>query len=277
MLIINYKCVNEWKTMNIKSKNNTKTLSLSSVLPKNPSPVNLQNRFDHLIVTEVDQIEIQESQDHTTTNHHTRCEITNTKSKSRVEKNNSHSIRPSNGLTANKINTWDKNSIGTVPGNQSYASTTEHGKKTCIVGDTHIQRIKNNLFSDSINEGKAHLNSVSGATINRLYHFITPILEEGLSDIVIIHVDSCEITHNTINNIDTKGISKRIIDIGKKCLLYGVREVIISSIFIKRQFKLTRIIRNVNVTYAMNADVTNFTSLVTTTSPMNVYGKMDYA
>ena len=29
-------------------------------------------------------------------------------------------------------------------------------------------------------------------------------------------------------------------------------------------------------TYVMNAEVTNFTSLVTTTSTANVYGKRDY-
>ena len=36
--------------------------------PKNPSPVNLQNRFDNLIVTEVNQIGIHELQDHAPTN-----------------------------------------------------------------------------------------------------------------------------------------------------------------------------------------------------------------
>ena len=61
------------------------------------------------------------------------------------------------------------------------------------------------------------MNSFSGATINRLDHFITPIREEDRPDIVIIHVGSNDITHNSINNIDPKGISKRIIDTGKKC------------------------------------------------------------
>ena len=106
------------------------------------------------------------------------------------------------------------------------------------MGDSQIRRIKKNLFNNSITEGKAHLNSFTVATINRLDHFITPILEEDRPDMVI--------THNSINNIDANGILKRIIDIGKKCLLYGVKEVIISSIFIKRQFKLTRIIKQVN-------------------------------
>ena len=86
MLITNDICADEWKTVKTKSKNNTNIASPSSVSPKNPSPVNLQNRFDNLIVTEVNQIEIHEPQDHTPTNHHKRCEVTNTKSKSRAEK-----------------------------------------------------------------------------------------------------------------------------------------------------------------------------------------------
>ena len=74
------------------------------------------------------------------------------------------------------------------------------------MGDSHIPRIKKKLFNNSINEGKAHLNSFNGATINRLDHFITPILEEDRPEIVIIHIGSNDITHNTINNIDAKSI-----------------------------------------------------------------------
>ena len=111
---------------------------------------------------------------------------------------------------------------------------TKHGKTICIVGDGHIRRIKNNLFNNSINEGKTHLNSFSEATINRFHHFVTPVLEKDRPDIVIIHAGSKEVTHHKINNIDAKDIPKGIIDIGKKCLLYGVKEVIIPSIFVKR-------------------------------------------
>ena len=90
------------------------------------------------------------------------------------------------------------------------------------------------------------MNTLNGATVNRSDHFITPILQEDRPDIVIIHADSNDITHNTINKIDAKGIPKRIIGIGKRCFLYGVKEVMISSIFIKIQVKLTRIVREVN-------------------------------
>ena len=69
---------------------------------------------------------------------------------------------------------------------------------------------------------------------------------EDRPDIVIIHIGSNDITHNTVDQIDENDIVTRIINIGKKFLSYDVKEVIILSILIKRQFKLTKIIRQVN-------------------------------
>ena len=60
MLIANGKCANEWKTVKTKSKNNTNIASPSTVSPKILLPVDLKNRFDNLIVTELNQIEINE-------------------------------------------------------------------------------------------------------------------------------------------------------------------------------------------------------------------------
>ena len=68
MLITNDKCVDEWKTVKSKFENNTNIASPSSVSPKNPFPVNLQNPFGNLMVTEVNQIEIRETKDHTESN-----------------------------------------------------------------------------------------------------------------------------------------------------------------------------------------------------------------
>ena len=95
--------------------------------------------------------------------------------------------------------------------------------------------MKRILFNNSLCEGKAHLNSFSRVNIKRLDNFITPTLVEDRPDIVIIHIGSNDITHNTIDQIDVKDIVNRIINIGKKCLAYEeVKEVIISSIFIKK-------------------------------------------
>ena len=66
---------------------------------------------------------------------------------------------------------------------------------------------------------------------------------------MIVHIGFNNITHNTVDQIDVKDIVNRIINIVKKCLSYGVKEVIISSIFIKKHFKPTIIIRRVVTSY----------------------------
>ena len=114
------------------------------------------------------------------------------------------------------------------------------------MGDSYIRRIKKNLFNNSLYEGKAHLNGFSGASIKRLDHFITTTLAEDRPGIAVIYIGFNNIAHNTVDQINVKNTVNGIINIGKKCLSYGFKEVIISSIFIKRQFKLTRIIRQVN-------------------------------
>ena len=75
MLITGDKCRNEWKVVkNDKSKKNTNKTSAFSIPSKVPSPINLQNRFSSLMVTEERSIE-NESQVQTPTNYHQRIEI----------------------------------------------------------------------------------------------------------------------------------------------------------------------------------------------------------
>ena len=209
---------------------NTKKTSACSMPSKVPSPTNLQNRFTSLMVFKESSIE-NESQVQRPTNYHQLGEIQNTKSKSRAEKNKFHGIRPTE---ANNDNVQIENPEVTIPRNKSYSSTTKYGKEICVVSDSHIKRIKRNLFNNSLYEGKVHLNSFSGANIKRLDYFITPALVEDRPDIVIIHIGSNDIIHNAVEQIVVKDIVNRIINTGKKCLSYCIKEVIISSILIKK-------------------------------------------
>ena len=85
----------------------------------------------------------------------------NQRAEPRVEKELFTQHSSSNAITANEINTQSKNSIRIVPGNNNTLALRSMIKKTCIVGDRHIRRTEKNLFNNSINEGKAHLNSFS--------------------------------------------------------------------------------------------------------------------
>ena len=81
MLITRGKYGNEWKVVKIfKIKTNANKTSSCSIPSKISSPVNLQNRFSTITITEESSSE-NESQVQTPTNYHQNIEIQNTKSK----------------------------------------------------------------------------------------------------------------------------------------------------------------------------------------------------
>ena len=232
--------VNEWKTC--REENVNATLKL-----KAPTPIVLNNRFD-MLNQEIDgDKDVEDTNPDVTP---TRL-IPNAKPKSRehvrnTTKTSCHNRRPEVAITENYIRSQKDQPQKIVPGRRTYASATKYGKKVCIVGDSHLRRIRKNVFNNSINDGKAFITGFSGANIKRLDHYITPILEEDRPDIVIIHVGCNDVTFQNLEIMDVKDLSKRLIDIGKKCKSYGVEEVIFSSILVKKQIKLTKIIRQVN-------------------------------
>ena len=44
-----------------------------------------------------------------------------------------------------------------VPENRTYVNDTKHGNKTMVIGDSHIKRIKRNLFNDSFETAKSYI------------------------------------------------------------------------------------------------------------------------
>ena len=71
---------------------------------------------------------------------------------------------------------------------------------------------------------------VSGAKIQDLKHYVTSYLEHGKPNIAVIHIGSNNVSYNNLD-IDASMLAENIIKIGKKCIDYGVEEVVISSIF----------------------------------------------
>ena len=92
------------------------------------------------------------------------------------------------------------------------------------MGKSYTRRIRKNLYNISINEGKTHLNSFSGATVNRLDHFVAPILEEYRPDIVIIHVGSNDITHNIETKILKQKASQNVLQTSKRSVCCMVQK-----------------------------------------------------
>ena len=123
---------------------------------------------------------------------------------------------------------------------------TKFGKKICVIGDSHLNRIKRNIFQKSVNSGKTYFNVFRGATSKRLNHYILPTLDKDHPDIVLLHIGSNDINNQTKDRINTEKLTGNIINIGKSCIDLGVKEVVISSILPKKNIALTRFIRQVN-------------------------------
>ena len=79
-----------------------------------------------------------------------------------------------------------------------------------------------------------------------LHHYIIPSLLKEKPDTVVIHVGSNNITHRIFDDFNAEKLADEIIDIGKTCRQYGVKDVIFSSIFVKNSIKLGKMISQVN-------------------------------
>ena len=129
---------------------------------------------------------------------------------------------------------------------RTYLEATKFGKKNCVIGDSHLKRIKRDIFQKSVNGGKTYFNVFRGATSKRLNHYILPTLREGHPDVALLHIDSNDINNQTKYRINTKKLTGDNINIGKSCINLGVKEVVISSILPKNNITLTRLILQVN-------------------------------
>ena len=86
----------------------------------------------------------------------------------------------------------------------------------------------------------------SGAKIEDLEHYIIPNLKQQQQpDIAVIHAGSNNVSYKSLDT-DARLFAENIVEIGKKCVEYGVEHVVISSIFVKESIRLSSLIRRIN-------------------------------
>ena len=132
-----------------------------------------------------------------------------------------------------------------VPGVRSYASVAEYGKKVFVIGDSHLKRINRRKFNNSFKNGRSFIKSFSGAKVEELQHYVTPHLETQKPDISIIHVGGNNINYKNLEDINIDEISENIANVGKKCASFS-STVFISSILVKKNVRVSAVIRRVN-------------------------------
>ena len=119
-----------------------------------------------------------------------------------IKKQSNHILQRSNAnpINANKrpdiciTEKYVKNFTPTiVPGNSTYSGIIKHDRKICVVGDSHIKRIKWNDFNKELRHDKAFFRSFNGANAKQLRHYIIPILIHDKPDATVIHVGANDI------------------------------------------------------------------------------------
>ena len=214
----------QWETVN-RSNNKIKT--------KNYDSITLSNAYEPLPIEEHLNIITDDAPERNYAPH-------------QVRKHNDKTLkRPNICTTENYLSKQEV--IRIVPGNRSYASTTKLGEKNIfMVGDSHLKHIKRNVFNKSITNGKSYFKSFSGANAKQLEHYVLPTLVDEKPDIIIIHIGSNDVNQSNYTNVNPMNLAQSIIAIGNKCKYYGVKEVVISSILIKRNVEISKVIHQVN-------------------------------
>ena len=88
-----------------------------------------------------------------------------------------------------------------VPQNKTYASATKYGKNIVVIGDSHLKRIKPNLFKNCLDNTKSFIKSFGGAKTEYMKHFIIRSLKEQKPDITVIHVGGNDINYKNKGNV----------------------------------------------------------------------------
>ena len=77
------------------------------------------------------------------------------------------------------------------------------GKKTLMIGDSHIQRFKREKLQNSFDNAKSFVSCFSVAKMEGLPHYIIPSLLKKKPDTVVIHVGSNNITPRIFKDFNT--------------------------------------------------------------------------
>ena len=151
-----------------------------------------------------------------------------------------------------------------VPGNKLYAtainepevdatyeernySRQPQRKKTFIIGDSHLTRIKKDSLRKKFRGDKIYFKCFSGANTKQLDYYMIPVLINEKTQTVVIHIRSYDITKFNYHDVDVNDLGNRILQIGLKCRYYGVESLAISSVLARNDNNLNKLIQGVNI------------------------------
>ena len=125
-----------------------------------------------------------------------------------------------------------------APGNLLDAETARNIQKIWIIEDSHIGRLNKKHFHEKIN-GKMYSNVFRGANNKRC-----------ITSSKLLFIRTCQIRCWYVLWVMISSLSRdvvqRLMEIGLYCRECGVKDVVISSILVERNFQLATIIWQIN-------------------------------
>ena len=168
-------------------------------------------------------------------------EVSKSRRKSNFRSNFHSRPRIINNISEND-NAFPRNNF--VPGNVTYAdatksverSLTRHRKNHVVIfGNSITRRIRMRNFNSESDTGHARIRTFPGAISKEFPHYVTPTLEGGNFDIVILHFGVNDLLQN---RNQSKAGNELIINLkktAKKDMSFGVSKVIVSGIVFNKK------------------------------------------
>ena len=115
-----------------------------------------------------------------------------------------------------------------------------------MIGDSHLNRINKSRFKNDNIEHAVYFKCFSGSNTKQLNYYANPTLVDEQPNTVIVHIGSNDITKFNYSKVDVEDLAQRIIDVGKNCKSYGVNNIAISSILVRKIHEVNEVIKKVN-------------------------------
>ena len=124
--------------------------------------------------------------------------------------------------------------------------TFQNKNKVILIGVIHLNRTNKENFRKKFKGDGVYFKSFPGANTKKLDYYSIPMPVDEKPNTIIIHIGCNSVTKSNYHIINPYEVAKGILNIGLKCNNYGVNEIAISSILVKSNSSLNKVIRQIN-------------------------------
>ena len=124
------------------------------------------------------------------------------------------------------------------PGNKLYSEALNDSKKSVIFSTSMTKGIRPDKFNrDHYTNGKASFHRFHGGKARHIRNQIETHLQEELPDAAILLIGGNDLSDNRNNPTPVVNIANQIIDSAMLCKNYGVKDVCVSSVLMRKERK----------------------------------------